>query len=258
MATRLCGAGEPGSGTASLPFSVTWRIVRGTMVATAAGATAGTKWASATGVPVVHHIAYVNPDALSLPGRYRLRLMAYRGAYQALEEGMTEPDAVRFADGTIRQTQGSTLPEDVSRIETGPAYARVFTQFIGYFNMLANTNATAVQQVARDIGLRKGAGKALPIVFFGLLAPAWIAEAIAQAFRGGPGDDDGDGSFLDDWLASVFGMGTLKTVLAGIPFVGQFALAGINSFNSKPYDDRISTSPAISSGLRPQRSDSGP
>ena len=173
--------------------------------------------------------------------------VVWTGAYnQALEEGMTEPDAVRFADGTIRQTQGSTLPEDVSRIETGPAYARVFTQFIGYFNMVANTNVTALRNIANDMGMRKGAGKALPIVFFGLLAPAWIAEAIAQAFRGGPGDDDGDGSFLDDWLASVFGMGTLKTVLAGIPFVGQFALAGINSFNSKPYDDKTNLSPAVS------------
>lgn len=173
--------------------------------------------------------------------------VVWTGAYnQALEEGMTEPDAVRFADGTIRQTQGSSLPEDVSRIETGPAYARVFTQFIGYFNMVANTNVTALQNIANDMGMRKGAGKTLPIVFFGLLAPAWIAEAIAQAFRGGPGDDDGDGSFLDDWLTSVFGMGTLKTVLAGIPFVGQFALAGINSFNSKPYDDKTNLSPAVS------------
>lgn len=172
--------------------------------------------------------------------------IVWTGAYnQAVAQGMEEVEAVKFADGVVRQTQGTTLPEDVSRIETGPAYARLFTQFVGYFNMLANTNATALKNVAADVGLRKGAGKALGIVFFGLLAPAWIAEAIAVAFRGGPDDEDDDG-YLDDWLAAVIGMGTLKTTLAGVPFGGQFVNAGINRFNGNPVDDRVSLSPAVS------------
>lgn len=173
--------------------------------------------------------------------------VVWSAAYnQALAEGMKESDAVHFADGTVRQTQGSTLPEDVSRIETGPAYARMFTQFIGYFNMVANTNVTALQNIADDVGLKKGAGKALAVVFFGLLAPAWIAEAIAQAFKGGPDDEDKDGQYLDDWLMAVFGLGTAKTLLAGVPFVGQFAMAGVNTWNGKPYDDRTNLSPAVS------------
>jgi hypothetical protein len=163
----------------------------------------------------------------------------------ALAKGMSTSDAVRYADGLIRQTQGSTLPEDVSRIETGPAYARVFTQFIGYFNMMANTNATALKQVASEMGLRKGAGKALGVVFFGMLLPLWIAEAIAIAMRGGPEDEDDDG-YLDDWLAAVLGMGTIKGTLAMVPFVGQLANAAINRFNSNPADDKVSLSPAVS------------
>jgi len=172
--------------------------------------------------------------------------MVWTGAYnQAITEGMSDADAVKFADGVVRQTQGTTLPEDVSRIETGPAYARLFTQFIGYFNMLANTNGTELQKVAGEVGLRKGAGRALGIVFYGLLVPAWVAEAIAIAMRGGPEDEDDDG-YLDDWLGSVIGMGTLKTLLAGVPFVGQFINAGINRFNGNPMDDRVSLSPAVS------------
>jgi hypothetical protein len=172
--------------------------------------------------------------------------IVWTGAYnQALAEGRADAEAVKFADGVVRQTQGSTLPEDVSRMETGPAYARMFTQFYGYFNMLANTNATALQQVAQEVGLKKGAGKALGILFFGLLAPAWVAEAIAVAFRGGPDDEDRDG-YLDDWLAQVIGMGTLKNMLAYVPFVGQTVNAGINRFNHNPTDDRISVSPAVS------------
>jgi hypothetical protein len=172
--------------------------------------------------------------------------IVWTGAYnQAVQQGMTDADAVKFADGTVRQTQGSTLPEDVSRIETGPAYARIFTQFVGYFNMIANTNITALEQVRREVGLRKGAGKALGIVFLGFLIPAWTAEAIALAMRGGPEDEDDDG-YLDDWLAAVIGMGTLKGTIAGVPFAGQLAVAGINRWNDNPNDDRVSLSPAIS------------
>ncbi len=172
--------------------------------------------------------------------------IVWTGAYnQALQQGMTDVDAVRFADGVIRQTQNTTLPEDVSRIETGPAYARLFTQFIGYFNMLANTNSSEIKKVMREVGIKKGAGKVAGIVFFGLLAPAWIAEAIAIAMRGGPEDDDDDG-YLDDWLMQVAGLGSVKFALAGVPFVGQFVNAGINRWNGNPVDDRVSLSPAVS------------
>ncbi len=163
----------------------------------------------------------------------------------ALGKGMSDAEATRYADGLIRQTQGSTLPEDVSRLETGPAYARLFTQFVGYFNMMANTNATGLKQIAQDVGLKKGAGKALALVTTGMLVPLWVAEAIAVAMRGGPEDEDDDG-YLDDWLAAVFGMGTIKGGFAMVPFVGQLANAAINRFNSNPADDKVSLSPAVS------------
>lgn len=164
---------------------------------------------------------------------------------QAIGEKMTAADAVRYADGVIRQTQGSTLPEDVSRFETGPAYGRVFTQFIGYFNMMANTNATAVSQIVGEMGLRKGAGKLIYVGLVGLMAPIWVAEAIALAFKGGPEDEDKDG-YLDDWLAAVFGVGTFKGLVAQVPIVGQAAQLVVNQFNDNPADDKFSLSPAVS------------
>lgn len=164
---------------------------------------------------------------------------------QAIEEGSEARDAVRFADGVIRQTQGSTLPEDVSRFETGPAVMRVFTQFVGYFNMMANTNATAMSQVVNEMGVKKGAGKLAYIALAGLLVPIWVAEAIAQAFRGGPGDEDDDG-YLDDWLMAVFGLGTLRGMTAQIPIAGQGAQMVVSRFNSNPADDKFSLSPAVS------------
>lgn len=172
--------------------------------------------------------------------------IVWTGAYnQALEAGQDEAEAVKTADAAVRQTQGSTLPEDVSRFETGPAYARMFTQFAGYFNMVANTNGAELRKIADEVGLKKGAGKALYVVTMGLLVPIWVAEAIALAWRGGPEDEEGDG-WLDDWLAAVFGMGTIKGSLAMVPFVGQAINAGIARANNNPADDRISLSPAVS------------
>ena len=173
--------------------------------------------------------------------------IVWTAAYnQAVEQGMTHDDAVRFSDGVIRQTQGSTLPEDISRFESGPAAARMFTQFMGYFNMMANTNATALTQTVEGMGLRKGAGRLLYIALAGLLVPIWVAEAIALAFRGGPDDEDKDGEYLDDWIMAVFGMGTAKGMLAQVPIVNLIGQGVLNRFNTNPADDKFSLSPAVS------------
>ena len=170
----------------------------------------------------------------------------WTGAYnQALERGDSESDARAYADGVIRQTQGSTLPEDVSRIESGNAWWRMFAQFAGYFNMQANLLGTEFANQTHDMGLRNGAGKGLYIFTLGFLVPALLSELIVQAFRGGPDDDDKDGQWLDDWFAA-FGMGTVRSAVAMVPVVGQVANYAINLANTKPYDDRISTAPAIS------------
>ncbi|CAB4198872.1 crystallin beta/gamma motif-containing protein, partial [uncultured Caudovirales phage] len=171
----------------------------------------------------------------------------WTGAYNhAIEEGQTPADAKRLADSAVRETQGSTLPEDVSRIETGNAFVRLFTQFAGYFNMQANLLGTEFQRSIGELGLKQGAGRGLYVFLFGFLVPAWTAEAIALMFKGGPGDDDKDGDYLDDWLKSIFLFGTLRNATAMIPAVGPVINAAVNATNTKPYDDRISTSPAIS------------
>ncbi len=175
---------------------------------------------------------------------------AYNQAMETAPAGMSQAAlelyARRLADSSVRETQGSTLPEDISRIETGNAFVRMFTQFYGYFNMVANLNATELVKISEEVGLRKGAGRGLYVLFFGLLAPAWVAQAIALAFRGGPDDDDKDGAYWDDWLAQTFGWGTLRNLTAMVPVAGQVINAAANTANGKPYDDKISTSPAIS------------
>lgn len=165
---------------------------------------------------------------------------------QAQEQGLSDKDAARMADAAVRQTQGSSLPEDVSRIETGHPFLRLFTQFAGYFNMQANLLGTEFNVLARDIGLRKGMGKGLMILTLGFAVPAILSEAIAQAFRGGPDDDDKDGEYLDDWLRAVFFYGPLKNLTAMVPGAGQLVNTAVARFNHNPADDKMSLSPAVS------------
>lgn len=168
------------------------------------------------------------------------------GFNQALEQGMSDADAVRYADNLVRTTQGSSLPEDVSRLETGHPFVRMFSQFMGYTNMLVNTNATALVNTYKEMGFKKGAGQLFFIGVVGYLGQYWVSEAISQAFRGGPDDEDKDGRVLDDWLTAVFGMGTAKAVVSAVPVVNVAGQAVANRFNSNPMDDRISPSPALS------------
>jgi hypothetical protein len=163
---------------------------------------------------------------------------------QAVAQGENDRDAGRFADSVIRETQGTMAPEDVSRFETGAPFVRVFTQFAGYFNMMANLNATEVQLVARETGMRKGAGRLLYIYLMGFAVPALIGDAIAKALRGGWEDEEGDG-YIDDLFAWFFSS-QAKFALAAVPVVGQAANAAMGAFTDLPYDDRISMSPAVS------------
>lgn len=174
--------------------------------------------------------------------------MVWMGAFeQALDEGMTENQAVSFADGVVRQTQGSSLPEDVSRVETGPAFVRLFTQFAGYFNMQANLLGSGFQKIPKELGLGAKIGRRFYVAMLGFAIPAIVAEAIAQAFRGGPDDEDDDGWYLDDWIMSCVVFGQLKNLTAMVPGVGQFANSAIARFTPNPMDDRISVGAAVGS-----------
>jgi hypothetical protein len=177
-------------------------------------------------------------------------LGAYNHALETADQGISDDalklQARRLADAAVRETQGSMMPEDVSRLETGNSFVRLFTQFAGYFNMNANLLGSEFVKLARDTGLKNGAGRGLYVLLFGLLIPAWVGEAIMQGFRSGPDDDDKDGEYLDDWMASIFGFGLLRYTTAMVPGVGQTINMIANRFNHKPYDDRMSTAPAIS------------
>jgi hypothetical protein len=173
-------------------------------------------------------------------------LIVWSGAYdEAVANGETELTAVRSADAAVRQTQGSFSPEDVSRFETGTPFMRAFTMFYSYFNMQANLLGTEFAKIIQDMGLRKGAGRLLYVYALGFMLPAVLSEMIVRGMSGKGLDEDDDDQYLDDFLSVFFGS-QARTATAYFPLVGPSINAGLNAWNDKWYDDRITTSPAIS------------
>lgn len=171
--------------------------------------------------------------------------IVWMGAYnQAIENNLSEVESVRFADSAVRTTQGTTNAEDISRYEVGTATQRLFTQFAGYFNMLANLNASEIQKISKTVGLKKGMGKLFYVYMMGFAAPAFLSELIIQAGRGGFDDEDDDG-YIDDMLAAFFGS-QAKTATALVPYAGNVANSVIGRFNNVAYDDRLTFSPVLS------------
>lgn len=172
-------------------------------------------------------------------------IITWGGAYeQATANGATEKEAVRAADSAVRETQGSFSPEDISRFEAGKPFTRMFTMFTSYFNMAANLNATEMVKAARRGGFAAG-GRAFYVYLMGFMIPAILSEAITQAMSGAAFDDSDDDGYLDNILSIFFG-GQARMATAMVPVIGPVAQMGINAFNDKWYDDRISTSPVMS------------
>ena len=176
----------------------------------------------------------------------QVNTLVWMGAYnQAIENGMTEADAILEGDAAVRKTQGSLSPEDVSRFETGTPTALLFKQFVGYFNMLANLNANELLRIQREMGLKKSAGKAFYLYAMGFMLPAVLSSVIVQLMSGKGLDQDDDDEYLDDALKTFFESQFL-TATATVPYAGPFLTSAYNRFNDKAYDDRLSLSPVIS------------
>ncbi len=158
--------------------------------------------------------------------------------------GALQQKAVDLADSAVRMSQGSNRAIDVASIEKGSPLYRVALQFAGWANSQANLLGL---KLAREKLMPKTAAKYGRITSYLAMiwiAPAIVAQAIAIGMRGGPDDDEGDGT-LDEWFAELL-MAPVKMAASAVPFIGPALMSGVNAFNDKPYDDRMSISPVVS------------
>ena len=182
---------------------------------------------------VLQHIAQNMVDVTTWIGSYN----------QSIAEGSDEKTAVRAADSAVRETQGSFAPEDISRLEGGSPFVRLFTQFASYFNMQANLLGTQFHNIVAEFGFQGGSGRLFLLYVTGFMIPAVLSEIIMR-LASGRLDDDDDGEYWDDLLTAFFG-GQFKTGAAMVPG-GQVVVSAANRFNMNPNDDRMSISPAVS------------
>lgn len=178
-------------------------------------------------------------------------VVAWSAAYnQAMAEApatlskeQATKEAIAQADATVRKTQGSLNPEDISAFEVGSPFYKTLIQFSGYFNMMANLNGSEFKKIFRDLGWRGNKGKIFMQYLLGFALPMLMADAIVRTLGGGWDDDDNDG-YLDVFMDWFFGS-QVRGAVALVPF-GTNALVPFNAFNNKPYDDRMTTSPSVS------------
>ena len=181
-----------------------------------------------------------------------VNIVVWIGAYNqflaekagGLSQERAQAEAIQEANAAVRITQGSVLPEDISAFEAGTPFYRTLTQFAGYFNSLANVNATEFVRTIREMGWRGGKGKLLYIYMFGIAMPALVSDAIVRSLGGGWDDDDDDG-YLDVAVDFFFGS-QARLVVAFVPFGSSAFTLATTAFNDKPYDDRMTSSPSVS------------
>jgi hypothetical protein len=111
-------------------------------------------------------------------------------AYElALEEGKTEQQAVDFADSVVTMGQGSGKDKDISAMQRGNEYKRMWMMFFSYMN----TNYNQIASSFRTLRTGKRKGK-----FFGELAFYWLFPTIAAELLAGRGPDDDED---EEWLS---------------------------------------------------------
>lgn len=180
-------------------------------------------------------------------------LITWKGAYDKTiarhTAGMTpeqaHAEAVAAADQIVRQTQSSLEPEDIARFEASTPFVRVFLQFGGFFNTMANTNATQFGNLFRKMGAGAVASPLLYAQFvLGYAAPLIVADVISAAMAGRLPDDEDEDGYLDE--VTLFISGSLfRGTASMVPIGGQMANALVNAMDDKPYNDRLTVAPAV-------------
>jgi len=162
---------------------------------------------------------------------------------KTMSEIEVQKEAIQQADANVRLTQDSLQAEDLAAFQVGSPFYKTMVQFGGYFNMIANLNATQYKKLFNDLGWRGTKGQLFMTYLLGFAMPAFVADLIVRATGGDLDDEDEDG-YIDDVAGWFFGS-QFRATFALVPF-GNIAIVPFNSFNDLPYDDRITTSPSIS------------
>lgn len=110
------------------------------------------------------------------------------GYRRALDEGMTEDQAVAFADKVVRKSQGSGRPKDLAEIQDAGEGYRVLTLFYSWFSVLYNKQRETVHAARMGDWRRASMNVAwimmIAPVFSALLTGDWPNDEDEESWAG--------------------------------------------------------------------------
>lgn len=161
------------------------------------------------------------------------------GFEQAQEKGMTDAEAVQYAEAVVRQTQSGGGLKDLAGIQQGQEITKILTLFYTYFSVQYNQlRLTGRLDLIRGFIQGKGQnGRAKSLGKF-VAANMWIVilPALAEMLR--RYDEDDDDSFAEQYAKNI-----ASTYIAGVPVVRDAYRAWSADYNmpNTPLDRLIGT-----------------
>jgi hypothetical protein len=129
------------------------------------------------------------------------------GAFdKAQSEGMTENDAIYYADKIVRNSQGANAAKDLAAVQRGHEFWKLATMFYSYASAFVNRQHAIAWDAGDAVRGRKiSAAPELVARSFWLFAAAPLMQALITGH--GPGEDDDWGSWAFWNMFSNFFMG---------------------------------------------------
>lgn len=151
---------------------------------------------------------------IGMVDRYMVAVPTWLGAHsKAIDEGMTDEQASRYADKIVRNSQGSGREKDLAAVQSPNSEAfKFFTMFYTPFSVMFNAQWDVTRAVKR-----KDYRKALQLsMWFLILTP--LADALLSGDI--PDEDDDDETWIGWFTRNIF-----FNLFAGVPLARDFAAA---------------------------------
>lgn len=151
-------------------------------------------------------------------------LPTWMGAYnKGLKQGMTDADAVYYADKMVRDTQGAGSVKDLSAIQRGGEALKLFTMFYSYFNVFYNRQ----RGIVRDARAADSFSDYMDVVAQSM----WlmVIPTLLAAMLSGQGPEDDEEWWA--WAMRNVGFG----VFSGLPVVRDAANTASNLAGGKGF-----------------------
>ena len=176
-----------------------------------------------------------------------MNAIVFSAAYnQAVDQGYSDKDAVRFGDSAVRTTQAVGGAENLTNMEVGTEKFKLITMFTRFFiNLMNLTQSKSLIALRKSETKLQATPKVAHVIFMTFFSVGILSEVIRRLGYGEGLDADDDDEYLDDLLFILFGA-PLRVATAAVPLGSLVVNAVINRFDDKYYNDSITVSPVLS------------